>query len=95
MILVQKFHILQAILRSHNMCFGDANHTHVTFVFMFVMNFSLHELTTTALCQIDQMKAHSFLLYSLSHTFPHFSLSHKVRLPCHLMIIDLGGKCFD
>lgn len=59
------------------------------------INLALHELITTALCQIDQMKAHSFLLYSLSHTFPHFSLSHKVRLPCHLMIIDLGGKCFD
>ena len=59
-----------------------------------VLNLAPHELTTIALCQIDQMKAPSLLLCILSHALPHFNLSLGGMMSCHLVTTDLGrGFC--
>ena len=56
-----------------------------------VINLVIQEFIANALCQIDQMKAPSFVLHTKSRTFPHFNLSLCGMMPYHLVTIVLGG----
>jgi len=62
---------------------------------MSIIILALHALFATALCQIDQIKAPSSLLHILSHALLHFKFELRVRMSCHLVMIDIGGECFD
>lgn len=84
-----------ATLQSHSMwamVFG------MSFVHMWhlssmsAINLAFHELFAIALCQ---MKPPSFPILVLSQTFPHFNFSWGVRMPCHSVVIDQGGPCFE
>lgn len=88
MIPIAKYHARWAALESMVSGIACMHMKHLSLIF--AIDMALHELTVTALCQIDQMKGPSFLLLFLSHTFPHFNLSLWVRVLCHFVIIDLG-----
>jgi hypothetical protein len=82
------------ILLFKNLCAifsGGTTHAQVTFIINVYNNSALHALFATALCQIDQIKAPSSLLHILSHTLLHFKFELRVRMSCHLVMIDIGG----
>lgn len=70
---IKKSHAQQTILQSQNPCamvFGISAIHMRQLLPMSLRNLALHMLIVLALCHIDQMNTHSFLLWVLSHTLP-------------------------